>query len=201
MHGHAIAHVIVPAAVRPFDISPGPWLVLFGLLLFSGLLRPLERGFCALRYSLARHMQSGPPPSAGRDHAEPSTLSLNAIELALIAEFSLEQACAHEEVAADGNQRPETRRAASTAAAAWRERARVLQLEASRRGGQPMVPGEQSRRAAGPTYTGPERRRRKRRTRTRRSGRVVLADGADRERRIGGDRRSRDRRRPQLAPR
>ena len=57
-------------------------------------------------------------------------MSLNSIELGLIAELNLEMARANEAVAEDATELPETRRVASEAANAWRERARLFQLQA-----------------------------------------------------------------------
>jgi hypothetical protein len=123
-------------------------------------------------------------------------MSLNSIELGLIAELNLEMARANDAVAEDVTERPETRRVASEAANAWRERARLFQLQAQRQNAHPIGPG--SRPVHSPTlaHTGAERRRQMRRMRTRRTARRVLDL---RDRRMGPDRRQRDRRRPELA--
>ena len=79
-------------------------------------------------------------------------MRLNAIELALIAEHSLEMARANEAVADDPTKRLETRRRASEVAAAWRHRAEVLQTQALRQSAHPIVPGEAPVRALGRAY-------------------------------------------------
>ena len=128
-------------------------------------------------------------------------MSLNAIELALIAELNLERARDHDAVANDAARLPEVRQAAAAAATAWRERARLFKLEAGRRSAHSMAPGE-----SGPvfdfTYTGPERRRQMRRLQTRRGDAEAVAGGpAARDRRTAPERRRNDRRRPELAAR
>jgi len=179
----------------------GHWLALFALLAFSGVLRPVSRTVSALVDNIRDRMTSEVPSTDGPDSTADSSLILNPIELALIAELSLEQARAHDEVAHDENQRPDTRSAASATAAAWRERARMLQLEARRRSAHPMLPGARSPRTLASTYAGPERRRQIRRTQTRRTGPTAVADAVEaRDRRLGSDRRERDRR-LQPAPR
>lgn len=172
------------------------------LLVFSGLLGPFEPRALALgkRRRGARRSHE-PPPPATADRSGDLAISLNAIELALIAELSLEQASAHDAVADDAGQRPEIRTAAAEAATAWRERARLFQLEARRRVGHPIVPGRPAQVAAS-AYTGPERRRQMRRGQTRRGGPEVAFDARDRrDRRTVAERRGRDRRRRELAPR
>jgi hypothetical protein len=123
-------------------------------------------------------------------------MSLNAIELALIAEHSLEMARANQAVADDGATRLETRREAARVAAAWRQRAELFQIEARRRSAYPIHPCVQPIRP----YAGPERRRRMRRTHTRRTDPAYA--GNDRgDRRAGPERRWRERRCPQPVPR
>jgi hypothetical protein len=173
MHDHALVAVI--------------------LLALSGLLRPLQwraRGFV----SLARPTPASPPrPSASPDQAP---MSLNAIELALIAEHSLEMARANQAVADDAATRLETRREAAQVAAAWRERAEQFHIAARRRSADPIVPSLQSIRP----YSGPERRRRMRRAQTRRNDPTTAGDGRG-DRRAGPERRGHDRRGPEPAPR
>jgi len=177
MHGHALA--------------------VLALLVFSGLLRPLERRTLRTLVCQAGRRRAAvePPLDASPDPSGASPVSLNSIELGLIAELSLEMARANEVVTQDETQRPETRRVASEAANAWRERARLFQLQAQRQSAHPIVPGPRPLHPPSLAYTGPERRRQMRRTRTRRTGRRVLDL---RDRRIGPDRRQRDRRRPEL---
>jgi hypothetical protein len=142
------------------------------------------------------------PPDPPEGSSEPSTVSLNPIELALIAQLNLEMAHGYDAVAADASQDLEARRAASEVAAGWRERARVFELQAQRKGADPIVPALRSIARPDSAYTGPERRKRMRRTSTRRSGMPVASDGGGQgERRSGPDRRRRDRRGPELAPR
>jgi hypothetical protein len=131
-----------------------------------------------------------------------SPVRLNAVELGLVSELSLEMAQAEEAVANDPAQRPETRMVASELATAWRARAARFQLEAQRLGANPLIPGEPLVYATSPVYTGPERRKQTRRTRTRRTGPTPACDGlVGGDRRIRPDRRQRDRRRPELASR
>jgi hypothetical protein len=180
-----------------FSSGGGPIAACFVLLLFSGLLRPWRRsapGTVKIR-GLDKPLPNNSP---GRVVASP--ISLSSIELALIAELSRERARDFDAVAGDADQRPEARQAASEAAIAWRERARMLQLEAGRRSGQPMLP-EWPAEVAASTYTGPERRRRARRAETRRGGPDASSDASgSRDRRTGPERRRRDRRRARLAP-
>lgn len=168
----------------------------FVLLVFSGLLRPLRRSIPTIASGPG---PAKPPPDLTPDRVGTWPISLSSIELALIAELSLEQAREHETVASDASRRHESRQAASAAAAAWRERARILQLEAARRSGQPMLPGWPAA-AMASTYTGPERRRHSRRSETRRGRPVAPTDApGSPDRRTGPERRRHDRRRPQLA--
>ena len=195
MLGDALAHLSLPSA-------DGSLAAYGALLIFSGLLGPLEPKARALG-SIRRAGRSGnrPQPSARGDRLEDVAMSLNPIELALIAELNLERARDHDAVANDAAQPLEVRRGAAAAATAWRERARRFQLEAGRQSGHPMVPG-QSAPVRDLTYTGPERRRQMRRRETRRgdgeaaSERAVLHD-----RRAEPERRRGDRRRPELASR
>ena len=175
----------------------GHELAVFVLLVFSGLLGSLEWRPRALMYQARRPRRDGEPSPGGTpDQAVASPVSLNPIELALIAELSLEMARDSEAVANDATKRLETRRSASTDAIAWRERARLFQLEADRLSGHPIVPGVRPIRA----YAGPERRRRMRRTHTRRADPASAGHGRD-NRRAVPERRQRDRRCPQPVPR
>jgi hypothetical protein len=168
-------------------------VAVFALLVFSGLLRPLEPRARTLR----RRAAVEPRRDALPDPAAASPMSLTSIELGLIAELNFEMAQANEAVAQDLTQRPETRRVASEAARTWRERARLFQLQAQRQSAHPNVPDPRPAHPPGLAYTGPERRRQMRRMRTRRADGPVLDA---RDRRIGPDRRDRDRRRPEPAP-
>jgi hypothetical protein len=200
MLSHALAHTILPGAA-------GPWAVCWALLIFCGLLGPVEpkgRAQRELRGAVRSSDESPPKPrgdrSAGEDRPEPSAISLNAIELALIAELNLERARDHDAVANDAARLPEVRQAAAAAATAWRERARLFELEAGRRSAHPMAPGE-----SGPvidfTYAGPERRRQMRRRQTRRGDWEASGRRDRRDRRAGPERRRGDRRRPEFAAR
>jgi hypothetical protein len=175
----------------------------FVFLVFCGLLRPLEGRIRALvRRPPPAHAGVEPPRDASPDPSTALPTSLNSIELALIAEYNLEMARANEAVADDATKRLETRRRASKVATAWRRRAQLFQLQAWRQSAQPILPGEQSIRAPGRVYTGPERRWRMRRTQTRRTGSAsVCAGHGPGDRRAGAERRRRDRRHPELAPR
>jgi hypothetical protein len=189
-------------AQAPLSGAVGRSAVYGALLIFSGLLGPLgprARGLAKMRR--ADRLRREPPPKARGDRPESPATSLNAIELALIAELNLEQARAHDEVANDAARRPEVRLAAEAYATAWRERAGLFQLEAQRRGGHPTVPRPPAL-VRDHTYGGPERRRQMRRRQTRRDGgegapeRLVRGD-----RRRGSERRGHDRRCPELAAR
>jgi hypothetical protein len=213
MPGHALGHAIVAAAGLA---SPRALVAGLPLLVFCGLLRPLETRARALAESRRtargqdaegvtqarrRSVHPEPPPNAVADPAGASTIGLNSIELALLAELSLEMAHAQDAVANDATQPPEVRRIASRVASAWRERARRFQLQAQRQGTDPIVPDGRSIHAPAPSYSGPERRKQTRRTQTRRTG-PAASDGIDcLDRRVGPDRRERDRRGRQLAPR
>ncbi len=176
MHGHALA--------------------LFVLLFFSGLLRGLEDGRRML-VSLVRARRAagaGPPQGGTPDPSTASLPRLNAIELSLIANLSLEMAQENEALARNMTQRPETRARAAEAAAAWRERARRFQSEAQRLGSHPILPGDPST-AHAAAYAGPERRRQMRRRQTRAAGTAAAVMGLGPwDRRAGGDRRDRERR-------
>jgi hypothetical protein len=196
-----IDSAILQATLQGAD---GAWPVSCALLIFAGLLSPLEPRARALReMRRAVRCSQEPPPEAGVDRAEALATSLNAIELALIAELNLEQARAHDEVANDAARRPEVRLAAEAYATAWRERAGMFQLEAQRRGGHRMAP--RSARVRDWTYTGPERRRQRRRLQTRRGDGAAASERPDRrdrrDRRMRPERRRHDRRVPELAPR
>ncbi len=166
------------------------------VLIFCGLLRPLRRGGGALE--LMRRPEHKPPPSGAGDRPAGPTLSLNAIELALIAELNLEQARGHEAVAHNPETCPEKRRAAAEAARQWRARASLFQLQAQRQSTQPIVPAHEStHRGLGFVYAGQERRKRSRRTWTRRA--MAVSRGLERRNRHAvGDRRRGDRRRREL---
>lgn len=97
-----------------------------------------------------------------------SPLHLTSIELALLAKFSLEMADSYEEVADDPNRRRETRANAWESASCYRARAQVFQLEAQRLSAYPTFLTEQPGEPDRARYTGPERRKRERRTRDRR---------------------------------
>lgn len=162
----------------------------FALVTFCGLLRPLDR----------RGWLEPPRRAREKDAAPPSptpTVRLNEIELGLLAQLSLEQARAHEELVGDPSLRPETRRRAALTAAAWRDRARAFQLHARRRGAAPILSYDTPSHA----YTGPERRRQMRRRESRRTDAQGSGDIARADRRSGHERRQGDRRRPELAPR
>ncbi len=126
-------------------------------------------------------------------------MSLNAIELALIAGHSLEMARANQAVADDASTRLETRRKAAEVAAAWRRRAELFQMEARRQSGSPIVPGVLPIRANGTAY-GSERRKHMRRRHTRRTDPSWTVDGRG-DRRARPERRRRERRGPLPAPR
>ena len=180
-----------------FSGGASPIFVGFVLLLFSGLFRPRVQS--GLGTGKIRSLDQ-PLPDNSPDRVVASPISLSSIELALIAELSRERARDYDAVAGDADQRPEARQAASEAAIAWRERARILQLEAGRRSWQPMLPAWPAQVLAS-TYTGPERRRHARRTQTRRGPDAPSDTSSSRDRRTGPGRRRSDRRRPQLAPR
>jgi hypothetical protein len=191
VNGHALAHTIL-------SDGGGPIMACFALLIFSGLLRPFARG--------APRPAPGPRPAAPLHSSSPDArvalpIALNAVELALLAELSLERAREQDALADDPRQGFETRRAASAAATAWRERARILQREARGRSGQPMLPGFPALGMDSP-YTGPERRRHIRRGQPRRVHPEASSDDpGSHERRTRPDRRRCDRRQPELAPR
>jgi hypothetical protein len=195
-------YALVQAILRGAD---GSWPVSGALLIFSGLLSPLEpkaRALRGMRRAVRPSQEASPNAGVGGDRVETSATSLNAIELALIAELNLEQARAHDEVANDAARRPEVRLAAEAYATAWRERAGLFRLEAQRRSGHPMVPGRSARVRAS-TYTGPERRRQMRRRQTRRGDGEAASERPDRrdrrDRRTRPERRGFDRRVPEPA--
>jgi hypothetical protein len=171
--------------------------------MFCGLARPLGwrvRALIREGSSASSAVKAPRVASPGTRPAPP--MRLNAIELALIAEYSLEMARANEAVADDTRKRLETRRAASETAAAWRQRAQLFQMQAQRESAYPIAPGEQPAHAPGRPYIGPERRYRARRTQTRRIDAAFLGTGHARgDRRARPERRRRDRRLPRLAPR
>ena len=137
-------------------------------------------------------------PPEREDRPEALAISLNAIELALIAELNRERARDHDAVANDTARLPEVRQAAAESATAWRARARLFELEAGRRSGHPLVAGESSP-VVDFSYTGPERRRHMRRRQTRRSDGQAASERFDQRTEL--ERRRQDRRRPELAPR
>lgn len=177
MHGYGLAQTILVSRD-----GAGP-MACFALLAFCGFLRPLKR----------RGRVEPPRRARAKSPATP-TVELNAIELGLLAELSLEQARANEELVDDPAQRPEIRRSAQETAMAWRERARVFQLQACRRGAAPLVPDVHA-------YTGPERRAGMRRRDARRTGPASSLGTRPGDRRTVPDRRRGDRRRPELASR
>jgi len=183
MHGHALAT--------------------FAFVLFCGLLRPLEwRASRLLRAARWAPTAVERPWDASPDPASALPTRLNAIELALIAEYSLEMARANEAVADDATKGLETRRRASEVAAAWRHRAQVFQAHARRASAHPTLPDERPVRALARAYIGPERRQGMRRRQMRRTDPASTPSGHARgDRRAGSERRRRDRRRRQLAPR
>jgi hypothetical protein len=194
MLGHALAHATLLG-------TTGSLAAYGALMIFSGLLGPLEPKARRLG-EFRRPVRSSPepPPKSREDQPKAPAMSLNAIELALIAELNLERARDHDAVANDAARLPEIRHAAAAAATAWRERARLFRLEAGRRSGHPMVPGD-SAPVMDFTYTGPERRRQLRRRQARRGVGQVASESRDRyDRRAGSERRRLDRRRPDLAP-
>lgn len=180
MLGHGVAQSILLGGDRASLVA------CFALVASCGLLRP---------FGQRSRVKPARPPRT--EHAVTPTIKLNAIELGLLAELSLEQARAYEEVAGDAAEWTETAQSAAASAQAWRERARTFQLHARHLGAEPIVPAEHASRA----YTGPERRTQARRNQTRRTGAQasVGLDGADR--RSVPDRRQGDRRRPELAHR
>ena len=177
MHGHGL----VPTILLSRDGAG--FMAWFALLVFCGLLRPLQR---TSRVEARRR--------ARREDAATPMVKLNGIELGLLAELSLEQARAHEEVVDDEAARPETRRKAAATVMAWRERAHVFQSHAQRQGAAPFVPAVQA-------YTGLERRRATRRREMRRTVPRVSVGRQRGDRRTVPDRRLGDRRHPELAPR
>jgi hypothetical protein len=185
----------------------------FTLLIFGGVLRPPEsraRAFVSYlleeRVAIRRFRQGHAGVEPRRDAppapAAAPPMSLNPIELALIAEYSLEMARANEAVAEDATVQLETRRRASEVATAWRRRAQLFQMQARCQSAQPIIPGEQSIHVPGRAYTGPERRQKMRRTQTRRTEWPLASPGrSGHDRRAQVERRRRDRRRPEPAPR
>ena len=125
---------------------------------------------------------------------------LSPLELALLAELNLELARAHEQVADDEAGRDEAREAARRSAAALRERARSLTLQAQARNAEPTIPGCPPITAPYHPYPGPERRKEARRALARRDDKPAI-DGRLRaaDRRTGDDRRRTDRRGRALA--
>lgn len=176
-------------------------LVACVLLALSGLLEPLE---CRVRALVCRARWAPvavePPSDASPDQASAISMSLNAIELALIAEHSLEMARGNQAVADDATTPPETRQNAADVAAAWRQRAELFLMEARRQSASPIVPAVRPIHASGSAYGGPERRRQMRRTRPRRTDQGATGDGRG-DRRARPERRRRDRRCPELLPR
>jgi hypothetical protein len=91
-------------------------------------------------------------------------LGLSSIEVALLATFNLEMADSYDEIADDPKLRRETRRNAGESASCYRARAELFQLEAQRLSAYPTILAEQPAQARAARYTGPERRKRERRT-------------------------------------
>jgi hypothetical protein len=93
----------------------------------------------------SRPAKTAVPPAvdASRDRMV-AALELSSIELGLVAALSLEMARDCDEVAGDARQRLEARRTARWRGSGWRERARLFQLEARRRGAEPTDPWKQS---------------------------------------------------------
>lgn len=181
-------------------------LAAFALLILGGVLRPSESPARALiRRFRPRHAGVKPPwdtPSAPAAAPPSDRLSLNPIELALIAEYSLEMARANEAVARDPSKELDTRRRASEVATAWRGRAQLFQMQARYQSAEPIIPGEHSIHVPGRAHTGPERRQKMRRTQTRRTESASASAGrSGHDRRAQVERRRRDRRRPEPAPR
>jgi hypothetical protein len=188
MHGYALAQTILSG---PDGLLP--------LVILCGLLHPLQHRVRPVAGS-RRSAGGGQEAARGYGPDRPgTTIGLNSIELALIAELNLEQARAHDAVANDPDTRTETRLAAARAAGQWRVRASLLQRQAQRQSSQPMLSGyETMRDGLSVVYTGPERREWTRRTRTRRA--TAMPPGPERrEPDAPGDRRRGDRRCPQLA--
>lgn len=111
-----------------------------------------------------------------------SSVHPSSIELALLANFNLEMADSYDEVAEDPKLRRQTRRDASESASCYRARAEILQLEALRLTAYPPFLTEQPAEPRQTRYTGPERRKRERRSRDRRGSQPSLR-GATRSRR------------------
>lgn len=175
MHAYGLAQTIL------LSRGAAGFTACFALLAFCGLLRPLQR-----------RDRLEPPRDARPGNAPAPTVKLNAIELALLAELSLEQARAHEEMVDDPAVQPETRRKAARVATAWRERAKVFQAQARLQAAAPFVPNAHG-------YTGPERRRTMRRREARRTGPGTSTMRQRGDRRGLPDRRRDDRRRGELA--
>lgn len=194
MYGDALAQTIL-------SVPGGPFVACLPLLIFCGLLRPVQRGVRLVEEGrLAGRGSHGPPSrSDATGRRVGSAISLNSIELALIAELNREQARDHDAVANDPRTRPEKRLAAARAASQWRARASVFQVQAQRQSAQPIVPDYQTMDdGLGVVYAGPERRQRTRRTRKRRA--TAAPRGLERHNRQAiGNRRRGDRRRSELA--
>jgi hypothetical protein len=123
-----------------------------------------------------------------------AAFSLSAVELAVVAELSLEIARAHDEVANDASRHVEKRRAARAEATALRERAESFHLEARRLSAQPMLYAPSMQKLA-PPRTAPERRAQERRTGSRRrDGKCTVGVLGGLEQRTVPDRRKRERR-------
>jgi hypothetical protein len=124
---------------------------------------------------------------------QPVAPNFSALELAAAAQVNRELARAHEEVAEDARQRPQTRWAALETATALRARADSLHLEAIRASADTASTPSIARAAA--AYTGPERRTRTRRSGTcRRGGAELIGASGSGDRRTNPDRRQHDRR-------
>src|SRR5437660_10029423 len=88
-----------------------------------------------------------------------AAMDLSSLELALLAEFNLEMAAAHDEVADDPMAELATRESARQSASRSRQRAWRFQVEAQRLGAYPMSMPEQVTPEQPLPHTGPERRK------------------------------------------
>ena len=121
----------------------GHGLAPLALLIFSGLLGPLEPRTRALKFGAVPRTAVGEPlRSRSPEEVVTPPMRLGSIELALIAEYNLEMARAYDEEAGDPSKPLEKRRTASGRAAAWRERAHQFQAQARRASADPILPGD-----------------------------------------------------------
>jgi hypothetical protein len=133
-------------------------------------------------------------PRPGTDSTV-TVANLSPIELAVIAEVNFELARAYDEAAEDSTTEAETRAGAANTARALRQRGEFFLIAAARLRSAPATPGRPAGVAPGFFYTGPERRRRGRRTRMRRIDEGAYGPAAPANRRVRHDRRQTDRRR------